>query len=214
GDVFADVGAHVGLFTTLAARCVGPTGRVYAFEPSARTFASLERNVRRTRAANVVARHVALSDTDGEAPIQVADGRYSAWASFGRTPPGGDTHLEHVPTRTVDSLVDAGELELPFMLKLDVEGWELHVLHGGSRTFARPDAPHLLVEFTDVAAEAAGSTTRALYDALVAAGYSLFRYSGGAFVEEPCRDAYPYDNLVATKRVDELRGRLSAAAAA
>jgi FkbM family methyltransferase len=209
GDVFADVGAHAGLFSVLAARIVGGTGRVYAFEPSSRTFDALRLNLRRNRVARiVVARRVALSDSDGRQAIQIGDARYSAWTSFGRVPPGTHAGVEEVETGTIDSLLRDGSLEHPFLLKLDVEGWELHVLQGGGETFARDDAPHLLVEFTDIAAEAAGSSTGALYDALVGLGYALFRYVDGDLVEEPRRDAYPYDNLVATKRPGELRERL------
>lgn len=209
GDTFADVGAHVGLFSVLAARRVRPSGRVFSFEPSARSYAGLQRNLRRNGVDGVaVARRAALSDADGTATIHVGDERYGAWTSFGRTPPGASVGEEEVETRTVDSLVRDGELERPFLVKLDVEGWELHVVNGGSETFSRDDAPHLLVEFTDIAAEAAGSSTQALYAALVAHGYSFFRYVGGELVDEPCRDAYPYDNLVASKRVEELRARL------
>ena len=33
GDVVFDVGVHAGYYTRLAARLVGPTGSIYAFEP-------------------------------------------------------------------------------------------------------------------------------------------------------------------------------------
>ena len=43
GMVVADIGANVGLYTYLLARCVGERGLVYAFEPNPALFASLER---------------------------------------------------------------------------------------------------------------------------------------------------------------------------
>src|ERR1035441_6724268 len=45
GMTVFDIGAHVGHYTLLAARIVGPTGRVYAFEPEPENFALLKRNV-------------------------------------------------------------------------------------------------------------------------------------------------------------------------
>ena len=42
GAVVLEVGAHVGIFTVLLARCVGPSGQVYAFEPARRTRDALE----------------------------------------------------------------------------------------------------------------------------------------------------------------------------
>ena len=38
GDVFVDAGANIGLYTLIAARCVGANGRVYSFEPCGKSF--------------------------------------------------------------------------------------------------------------------------------------------------------------------------------
>ncbi len=46
GMVVADIGANVGLYTYLLARCAGERGFVYAFEPNPALFASLETNCR------------------------------------------------------------------------------------------------------------------------------------------------------------------------
>ena len=40
-----DIGAHVGLYTLLAARSVGDGGKVYSFEPTLRTFNLLKQNI-------------------------------------------------------------------------------------------------------------------------------------------------------------------------
>src|ERR1017187_7387482 len=45
GMTFLDVGAHVGHYTLLAARLVGPTGHVYAFEPEPENYAILTKNI-------------------------------------------------------------------------------------------------------------------------------------------------------------------------
>jgi hypothetical protein len=44
GEVFFDVGAHVGLWSAFAADIVGKLGRVYAFEPSSTVYEQLERH--------------------------------------------------------------------------------------------------------------------------------------------------------------------------
>src|SRR4051812_38970298 len=53
GGVFVDVGANEGYFSAIAARLVGPTGRVVAVEPQARLRPVLEENFRLNGVANV-----------------------------------------------------------------------------------------------------------------------------------------------------------------
>ena len=65
GMVFVDGGANVGYFTLLAAKLVGESGRVYAFEPEPRNFGLLERSVERNDAGNVVLTQAALADRAG-----------------------------------------------------------------------------------------------------------------------------------------------------
>ena len=62
--VVADIGANVGLYTFLLARCVGERGLVYAFEPNPALFASLETNCRTNGVANVRLHNVALGAQD------------------------------------------------------------------------------------------------------------------------------------------------------
>ncbi len=45
GDIVLDIGANIGYYTLIFARCVGPTGHVYAFEPDPGSFALLQKNV-------------------------------------------------------------------------------------------------------------------------------------------------------------------------
>src|SRR5882762_3283893 len=45
GDCFLDLGANIGYFSLIASRCVGPSGKVYAFEPTPKTIDKLKRNI-------------------------------------------------------------------------------------------------------------------------------------------------------------------------
>ncbi|MEX2465968.1 MAG: FkbM family methyltransferase [Gemmatimonadota bacterium] len=120
-DVFWDVGAHHGYVSLMASEKVGARGEVYAFEPGARNAGVLRRHLRWNRVGNVRVETYALGAADGE-------------ADFG----GGDTSKMHalggggerVRVRTVRSLVQAGELPPPDVVKIDVEGGEADVLAG------------------------------------------------------------------------------------
>jgi FkbM family methyltransferase len=49
GDIAIDAGAHIGFFTMHMAACVGPTGKVYAFEPLDANADLLERSIAENR---------------------------------------------------------------------------------------------------------------------------------------------------------------------
>src|SRR6516165_6318678 len=67
GDVVFDVGAHVGLFTVLLARWVGPSGHVFAFEPTPVTRAALTDHLNLNGVANrVTVCPLAVSDKEGK----------------------------------------------------------------------------------------------------------------------------------------------------
>ena len=121
GDVVWDVGAHHGYVTLCAARRVGRTGSVHAFEPSARNRRLLSRHIAWNGFDNVVIHPYALSSYNGD-------------ATFGGTDTSKMLHLgggtERVGVRTADSLVTSGVVPAPSFVKVDVEGAEAELLQG------------------------------------------------------------------------------------
>src|SRR5207244_3754027 len=55
GSVVLDIGAHIGYYTLLMARLVGPQGRVFAFEPNPANYDLLRRNIQINSYRNVTA---------------------------------------------------------------------------------------------------------------------------------------------------------------
>jgi len=64
GETVLDVGANVGIWTHYLSRLVGPTGRVFSFEPIPEIYEILRRNVDRLHLGNVIALDKAVSDKD------------------------------------------------------------------------------------------------------------------------------------------------------
>lgn len=126
-----DVGAHIGYYTLLFSRLVGPEGRVVAFEPSPRNLPVLRWHVARNGCANVQVEAVAVSDETGAARFAAGTG-----SGTGRLAESGTVEVR---TIRLDDYVDAGG-PMPDVLKIDVEGAELAVLRGavGVLRDARP----------------------------------------------------------------------------
>src|SRR4051794_38341269 len=62
GGTFVDIGANLGYFSTLGAKCVGPQGKVIAIEPDPHNFSLLLRNVLRNSLDQVALYNVALGE--------------------------------------------------------------------------------------------------------------------------------------------------------
>ena len=120
GGVVYDVGANVGFLTLIAARLVGPEGRVYAFEPIPDNARAIERNAALNGFANVTVLELALTDRSGEAVLRIPRINQGAHLAVVGDAAGEEDDLI-VRTAPLDEL---DGLRPPELVKLDVEGAE------------------------------------------------------------------------------------------
>jgi FkbM family methyltransferase len=152
GDVFVDVGANLGYYSLLGSRRVGPGGHVYALEPAPETYASLCRNLKLNRAANVTPLQAAAGSAEGTAALFGPRPGNTGTSSLRRVSnavvPGGEVGDESTEVRLValSSLVPDEELERLRVVKIDVEGYEAEVLRGLEPVFERGLRPAVIVE--------------------------------------------------------------------
>jgi FkbM family methyltransferase len=142
GDHFVDAGANLGYFTLLAAKLVGPGGRVDAFEPHPLNRARLLDHLR----ANNIQRGVTVH---GEA---LAD--QSGIATMHMPPPGAGNHGEaslfgegealEVPTVRLDEALAGTH---PTLIKVDVEGAEPLAVAGMSSLVKVDHPPAIIAEY-------------------------------------------------------------------
>jgi FkbM family methyltransferase len=203
GDIFFDIGANLGLFTITAARRVGPAGHVYAFEPSPREVAFLQRNLELNHLRNVTIVNQALSDHAGTAQFALAaDGGNNSLMKNDH-PQQQIVAWQTVALTTLDSFAAANSIDRIQLIKIDVEGGELSVLRGSNQVLQRACPPVILAEFCDVTAAGFGGSGRQLYDAFVSCGYQMFTFTTTSECElTPAtpKTHYDYENLVARKR--------------
>jgi FkbM family methyltransferase len=149
GMVFIDIGAHIGYYTLLASRLVGPTGKVYAFEPQERVFKLLLRNIEMNNCSNVVSIPKAISDKGGE--VDIYQTKKAGFASVSTTKFKGGILIGKVGMVTLDSY----NLDVDF-IKLDIEGGEYPALKGMENTIKNNNVT-LMVEFCPDRLKSAGT---------------------------------------------------------
>ncbi len=122
GSVVYDLGGHVGFYTLLASELVGPTGKVFAFEPLPRNLSLLKEHLRLNQVLNVTVIEAAVSDKSG-----VVSFNESLTSAMGHISKDGKLQVKTV---VLDELILSGEIPPPDYLKIDIEGAEVMALSG------------------------------------------------------------------------------------
>ena len=179
-----DIGAHVGFYTLLLSRAVGPSGKVFAFEPWPPNITDCLAHLRMNHMANVVVVPAAVSNTDGLASF--ASGPSSSTGRLARA----DTAVR-VACLTLDDLLATGRFPVPDVIKVDVEGAESQVLEG-ARKLLREHAPMWFVALHSP------DQKQACLRLFAEAGYAVSSLNGER-CDPAAPDAAP-DEIVATRR--------------
>lgn len=174
GDTFIDCGANIGFYTLYAASLVGQTGRVLAFEPSAREMTRLQENIALNHLPQITTFTCALSDHEGSAQFSIAAsaGENTLAEHFGYTDTGL-TERVTVQLRTLDNLAREQGLNNLRLIKIDVEGAELHVLRGAQDLLTR-SRPAILLEVFPAALLRMQSTATDIDNLLRSFNYSFY----------------------------------------
>jgi FkbM family methyltransferase len=142
GQTVYDVGANVGYLSMMFSRCVGPSGRVIAFEPGRRTARQLRAQLAANRIDNVAVEEVAISDTEGRQRF-VTD-CVSVMAKLESVAgPVRRGAADVVRTTTLDNVLE--RYPSPDLLKIDIEGAEIRALLGAGRLL-REHRPAIIIE--------------------------------------------------------------------
>jgi FkbM family methyltransferase len=148
-----DVGANCGYFTLLMARCVGPNGEVFSFEPHPRTFRLLVRNIELNGyGARVRPFPMALGARSGKVKLVMpaaADGIWTGDATIEAAATwewGQDARAESREEHVVDlACLDALSVGRIDVAKIDAEGSEPDIWRGGRQTLSAARA--LIIEY-------------------------------------------------------------------
>jgi len=159
GDTVMDVGANVGVYTSVLSRLVAPSGHVVAYEPIHESAESIRRFIRVSGVTNVVVREVGLSTRSGP-------GYLAAPRDFSGRLDDQQAHLTDrersadyaIELSTLDDEMRMLDLTRLDFVKCDVEGAEFEAFRGGARSLSQ-FRPTILAEIESQWTMRYGTTT-------------------------------------------------------
>jgi FkbM family methyltransferase len=160
GAVVADVGANIGIYSEFLSRCVGPNGLVHSFEPSADNFRRL--SAATGHLSNVRLIQAVVGERSGDWKFYVSERlnvdhrAYKADGDSRRAVPAEMIALDDYfkPSQRVD------------LIKMDIQGYELHALRGAQRVLRENPDINLLLEFWPAGLAQAGVSWEGLIEML------------------------------------------------
>lgn len=152
GEVLFDIGANVGVYSLVAAKATEGKALIFAFEPAFFNFASLCYNITLNNCQNCIT------------PFQVALYSKTSLVNFNYSAlsPGSALHIlgkidesfdcvyeQPVLSYSLDEFIEKFNLPIPNHIKLDVDGVELEIIEGASKTLSDNRLKSLMIELNE-----------------------------------------------------------------
>lgn len=163
GDNIIEVGANIGTHTQVFSHLVGPSGKVFAFEPQRIVFQTLNANLALNSILNVYTFQNALGSKKKEIFLPFIN--YEKNNNFGGISIGGFKKGENINQVTLDSFIK--RFDSVKLVKIDVEGMESEVINGAKR-FIKKFKPFLYIE------NDRQEKSKALIELIQSLGYKLY----------------------------------------
>lgn len=171
GDTVIDIGAHIGYYTLIAAKKVGPKGKVYAFEPLPKNFQLLKRNIEINGYKNVVLINKAVSDKNSKSKLFLSNEN-----NFGDQriyDPKENRKSVSIHTVTLDSFFRNRNKKIN-VIKMDIQGSETKALTGASEVLIKNKSMRILTEFWPRGLHQSGSSGRNYLELLKKNGFKIY----------------------------------------
>ncbi|MBA3831341.1 MAG: FkbM family methyltransferase [Chthoniobacterales bacterium] len=177
GDVAVDVGANIGVYSQFLARCVGARGAVHSFEPSPDNFERLQAGL--ASSSNVQVNQLAVSDKSEETTLYISNDLNVDHRVYPTS--GMPRQTVTIRSTTLDDYFRPGERVN--LIKMDVQGYELHALRGAERVLADNPSLKLLLEYWPHGLQQAGASAAELLHFLYDHRLTAFRLFGNDLVQ-------------------------------
>ena len=173
GAVIIDIGAHIGLFSVIAAQVTGKTGKVYAFEPAPGTYSLLQKTVAINHGETVIESFKkAVGKENGKITFFISNDLADNSNSLVNYKEDRTLHGIDVAVTSIDNFVKEKNINRLNFIKIDVEGAEYDTLQGAVETL-RTLKPVCIVAIHPQPIAAKGDSLEAIYDLIAGCNYRV-----------------------------------------
>ena len=214
GDTCIDIGGHVGFYSMLAAGLVGPTGRVYVFEPERTNYAHLLTHIALNHCHHVFPFPWAVGHSTAVVDFFTNfdnDGGHALWDP-GRHPFNQKSRQqvskESVFLISLDDIFGSAQPGFAKLIKIDTEGNETSVLRGARNFLTRAQVPAVIAEINRFGLAQLGSSEQEMRTLMTDLGYTTYALVGDLPVRlaphESIQSSYVYNVLFANPQLQQI----------
>jgi FkbM family methyltransferase len=204
GMTFVDIGANIGLYTSLAMHQLDSSGRILAFEPHPKSYTFLQKNIaaNQTNARTlrpgsgqacprVNAFNLAAAPQRGPQQLRLNPENHADNRLYQGTYQGKIEHWDTVAVegRPVDDVLAELGIEAVNFVKIDIQGYEQKAISGFQKTLTRSKEVFLMSEFWPKGLKEAGGSGAEYLQMLVDLGFTLYELK-----ERPRGTVVPLEN--------------------
>jgi FkbM family methyltransferase len=179
GDVVLDIGANIGYYSLTAAKIVGDSGKVYAFEPDPLNFALLQKNIECNNYKNIIAVQKAVSNSSEDITLFLskenrADHRCYATDETRESVSIKATSIDEFFKEKID------DIKVDF-IKIDIQGYETQAFEGMMNLLSKQKSTKIITEFWPFGIKNAGGDPKKMLEIISHLGFAfqyLQKYAG------------------------------------
>ena len=191
GDTVLDCGSNFGYNAVIMGKQIGPSGKLFAFEPQRIVNQQLSGNMILNNIYNAIVVHAALGQEQGITTMSPVPYDLD-WVNIGDTSVGeGGDEVQVITLDMIDSQPD--------FIKMDVQGYELFALLGAENTI-KQSLPDIFIEIEEHQLAKFNVTKDQLFNYIKSFGYRMFRIDN----EYPCDHICTVNSIDKVERLAEL----------
>ena len=170
GATVIDIGANIGVHSLYLSKHIGPTGKIFAFEPDSENYELLIKNLKENSVQNVKPIKKAVSNTNGTLQLFLSEQNKADHQIFDSKENRKAVEIESV---TLDDYFAEYPTEID-LIKMDIQGAEPLALVGMERTLQK--FPNIIVfsEFYPMGMVGNEKTPKAYLSKFASLGFEIY----------------------------------------